>query len=59
MVHKDTVKVSNTHGGALYYVVEVPLEEYEYEKYEKQRFRYIITNNKCLFINNYTHYYIG
>lgn len=41
MVHKDTTKISNTHGGALYYVVEVPLEEYEYEKYEKQRFRYL------------------
>lgn len=29
---------SQSHGGALYYIVEVPIEEYEYEN--KRRHRY-------------------
>lgn len=40
MINKTTISPSqSSHGGTLYYVYEIPRDEYHYEKIQKRKFR--------------------
>lgn len=40
MINKSTISPSqSSHGGNLYYVYEIPKDEYHYRKIEKKSFR--------------------